>query len=150
MKKETDATAVYIGKVICPHKKISDSDDDKAHLNADADKVIRFCNADDMHKYIVDKTLSNDQGLTFDVFKDPEEVADEAPAEEQLDDEGNPIVVEKKVVEKLPVSVLIDEVVREPRIHFFKVPRLGSYLAVRLEYNTCLFEEAFEAGVADM
>jgi hypothetical protein len=112
--------------------------------------VIRFCNADDMHKYIVDKTLSNDQGLTFDVFKDPEEVADAEPAEPELDENGNPIVVEKKVVEKLPVSVLIDEVVREPRIHFFKVPRLGSYLAVRLEYNTCLFEEAFEAGVADM
>lgn len=44
----------------------------------------------------------------------------------------------------------MSEVVREPRIHYFKVPRLGSYLAVRLEYNTCLFEQAFEAGIADM
>jgi len=119
-------------------------------LNADADKVIRFCNADDAHKYIVDKTLSADQGLTFDVFKDPEAVEEEAAAEPEMDENGEPIIVEKKVVEKLPVSVLIDEVVREPRIHFFKVPRLGSYLAVRLEYNTCLFEKAFEEGVTDM
>jgi len=151
LKCETGATAVYIGKVITPNKPITDSDDDKAHLNPDAEKVIRFCNADEKHQYIVDKQLSADQGLTFDVFKDPEEaVAEEENLEPELDEEGNPIVKEKKVVEKLPVSVLVDEVVREPRIHFFKVPRLGSYLAVRLEYDTCLFEEAFEAGVADM
>lgn len=146
---ETGATAVYIGKVIAPHKKIEDDSDDKAHLNPDADKVIRFCNADEDHKFIVDRTLSNDQGLTFDVFKDPEE-PEATPEEPELDEEGNPIIKEKELPEKLPVSVLVSEVVREPRIHYFKVPRLGSYLAVRLEYNTCLFEEAFEAGIADM
>ena len=36
------------------------------------------------------------------------------------------------------------EVVRDPRVHFYKVPRLGSYMAIRLEYNSCLFEEAFD------
>ena len=70
LKKETDSTAVYIGKVITPHKKIEDGDDDKAHLNPDAEKVISFVNADEAHSYIVGKTLSNDQGLTFDVFKE--------------------------------------------------------------------------------
>jgi hypothetical protein len=39
--------------------------------------------------------------------------------------------------------------VKEGRIHFFKVPKLGSYMAIRLEYETCLFEEALDAGVAD-
>lgn len=39
---------------------------------------------------------------------------------------------------------------REAKIHFFQVPRLGSYMAIRLEYATCLYEEAFDAGVADM
>lgn len=34
-------------------------------------------------------------------------------------------------------------------MHFFKVPRLGSYLAIRLEYQTCLFEEALDAAVID-
>ena len=41
------------------------------------------------------------------------------------------------------------EVVREPRIHFFKVPKLGSYLAIRLEYNSCLFEKSYNDGVSD-
>jgi len=45
--------------------------------------------------------------------------------------------------------MVVPEVVREGKIHFFKVPRLGSYLAIRLEYETCLFEEALDAGVAD-
>jgi hypothetical protein len=43
----------------------------------------------------------------------------------------------------------VKDVVREPKMHFFKVPRLGSYLAVRLEYNACLNETAFDAAVAD-
>jgi len=44
----------------------------------------------------------------------------------------------------------IKEVVRDPRIFYFKVPRLGSYMAIRLEYQSCLFEESFDQGVHDM
>jgi len=29
------------------------------------------------------------------------------------------------------------------------VPRLGSYLAIKLEYNSCLFEEAFDDAIGD-
>lgn len=44
---------------------------------------------------------------------------------------------------------MVPEVVREPKIHFYTVPRLGSYLAIKLEYNSCLFEEAFDDAVED-
>jgi hypothetical protein len=41
--------------------------------------------------------------LTFDVFNDPEpSVKEEAAAEPELDEEGNPIIKEKVVEEKLP------------------------------------------------
>jgi hypothetical protein len=43
----------------------------------------------------------------------------------------------------------VPEVVREPKIHFYTVPRLGSYLAIKLEYNSCLFEEGFDEAVED-
>ena len=46
-----------------------------------------------------------------------------------------------------PEHLLIKEVVREPRIHFFTVPRLGSYLAIKLEYKSCLSVEAYNAGI---
>ena len=45
--------------------------------------------------------------------------------------------------------ILVKEVVREPRIHFFKVPRLGSYMAIRLEYDSCLFTESYNDGIKD-
>jgi len=45
--------------------------------------------------------------------------------------------------------MIVPEVVRDKQIYFFKVPKLGSYLAVRLEYETCLFEAALDAGIAD-
>jgi hypothetical protein len=35
-------------------------------------------------------------------------------------------------------------------MHYFKVPRLGSYMAIRLEYDSCLNEAAFDAGVKEM
>jgi len=31
-------------------------------------------------------------------------------------------------------------------MHFFAVPRLGSYLAIELQYNSCQFESAFETA----
>ena len=30
---------------------------------------------------------------------------------------------------------------------YYKFPRLGSYLAIKLEFNSCLSEEAFDAAV---
>lgn len=56
----------------------------------------------------------------------------------------------KEAPEKLPYFILVDEVVRQPRIHYFKVPRLGSFMAVHLEYDSCLHEEAFDEGVREM
>jgi len=45
--------------------------------------------------------------------------------------------------------VFVPEVVREPRMHFYLVPRLGCYMAVPLAYDSCLTEEALDAAVAD-
>jgi hypothetical protein len=32
-------------------------------------------------------------------------------------------------------------------MHYYQVPRLGSFLAIKLEYVTCLFEDAFNTAV---
>ena len=34
-------------------------------------------------------------------------------------------------------------------MHFYKVPRLGSLLAIKLEYDSCLFEDALNTAVVD-
>lgn len=145
LKEFTHSTAVYIGKLVAPLKKIKEDDDDRAHIDADAANIIHFLNSSKGHEYLVDKILKPEQGLTFDVFRDPESQppAEDAPA----DGEDKPAA--KQEEEKLPRSVFVKEVVREPRMHFYKVPKLGSYLAVRLEYESCLFEEALDAAVVD-
>jgi hypothetical protein len=55
----------------------------------------------------------------------------------------------KESDEEFPNHIYIKEVVREPRLKFFKVPKLGAYLSTQLSYNSCLFEEALDHGFED-
>ena len=79
---------------------------------------------------MVDEVLTMEQGITYNLFN--EKVKEPYIIEQ----EGN-----------ISRHILIREVVKEPKIHFFKVPRLGAFMAIKLEYNSCLFEEAFDAAV---
>lgn len=45
--------------------------------------------------------------------------------------------------------IYVPEVVREPRMRFYTVPRLGAFMAVPLVYNSCLSEDALENAVTD-
>lgn len=45
LKKMTKATAVYIGKLVQPKKSIEENDNDKAHIDKDAERVINFLSA---------------------------------------------------------------------------------------------------------
>ena len=105
---------------------------------------------------MVDKILKQDQGITYGLFspEDPAEVVPEEAAPEveegEEGEEAEQREPKKPRVEKLPRHELVVEVVEEPRIHFYQVPRLGSYLAIKLEYDSCLTEEAFDAAVVDL
>lgn len=135
---------MYIGKLVAPKRAIREEDDDRAHIDEEASKIIHYMQATNGHEYMVDAILKQDQGLTFDVFND-EPVAEVEP---QFDEDGNQLPA-PIVDTNIPKFIYVKEVVREPRLHFYKVPRLGSYLAIRLEYNSCLFEEALETAVHD-
>ena len=43
----------------------------------------------------------------------------------------------KDIVEQFK-HIYVEEVVREPKMHYWTVPRLGSFLAVPLVYKSCL------------
>jgi len=81
---------------------------------------------------MVDKILPIDKGITYQLFN--EKVKE-------------PYIIEPDIQNNLPRHILIREVVKEPKINFYRVPRLGAYMAIKLEYNSCLFEEAFDAAV---
>jgi len=42
---------------------------------------------------------------------------------------------------------IVPEIVREPKMHYYRVPKLGSYLAIKLEYDSCLFEESYDDAI---
>lgn len=150
LKEFTNSTAVYIGKVVKPKKPIKDEDDDKAHINEDAQVQLQFMNSSPEHEFMVDKILKQDEGITFDIFKEEEGgEAGEAGAGENEEGEEEEEKKEKVVVEKFPKHLIVDECVRESRMHYYDVPKLGSYLAIKLEYESCLFEEAFDEAVVD-
>lgn len=132
LKDNTGSTAVYVGKIVKPIKPIKEGSFDTDHLDTGADKEIQFKHASGDHQYLEDKVLKQDQGITYqELFNTPDpEVDPEAPPKENL-----------------PKYIFREEVVTESKMHYFSVPRLGSYMAIRLEYESCLFEEAFDAAV---
>ena len=149
LKMVSDSTAVYVGKVVNPIKEIKEEDDDKAHVDPNVVPQIQFSHSDDTHNFMVDKVLKQNEGITYSLFTEEPPAEDEAPAQEPASgDEGAP-ATEQAGKPKPLRHILVPEVVREPKIHFYTVPRLGSYLAIKLEYNSCLFEEAFDQATAD-
>ncbi len=85
LKTKTESTAAYIGKLVYPKLKISDEDDEGAHIDNEAQQIIHFLHATQNHEFLVDKTLKPEQGLTFDVFKEDEPAEEE---EERVLEEG--------------------------------------------------------------
>ena len=57
LQKFTHATACYIGGLVAPKKPILDSDDDRAHLDRDADKIIHLTHSSKDFEFLVDKIL---------------------------------------------------------------------------------------------
>lgn len=45
--------------------------------------------------------------------------------------------------------IYVSEVVREPKMWFRTVPRLGAFMSVPLIYNSCLSDEALDVAIAD-
>ena len=104
LKQYTGSEAVYIGKLVQPKKPIEEGDNDDAHIDKTSDQIIHFSHANSEHSFLVDQTLKKSEGLTFDVFTDKQP---------EVDADGKPIVSDD------PEHLIIKEVVREPRMHFY-------------------------------
>lgn len=140
LKDETHAAASYIGKLEKIKRPITLLDNEKAHIDEDAPQVIRYIAASAGSEFMIDQTLNDTEGeATYSIWKE-----DEPPAEETEEEK----LIRESQKDKLK-TVCVDDVINDPRIKFFDVPKLGAYFAVPLTYNSCLFETAFDAGVED-
>lgn len=148
IQKHTGATGVYIGKLVYPMKEIEEDAGELDHEDQEAPKVIRYIHATENHKFLIDRCLGPDEGITHDVFKDATNVEEEQQ-EENPEEEGEEKPVEEKDIIDTFKHVYVEEVVRQPRMLYQKVPRLGAYMAVPMVYNSCLFDDSLEQAVAD-
>ena len=53
LKVHTNATAVYIGKLIQPNRLIKDDSIDTSHIDTEGEKVVRFGFANKEHAFLV-------------------------------------------------------------------------------------------------
>jgi hypothetical protein len=155
------ATGVYIGRLEKPRKTINEGDDDKAHVDRaeGVQKLIRFMYASKGHEFMKGKILKGDQGIAHSVFKAAAPAEGEPVAEEGEGEEGEEGATKAKSLHTTYAAddilatfkhLYIPQVVREPRMHFYRVPRLGSFMAVPFEYHSCLSAKALEEAVADI
>ena len=136
-----------MGKLEQLKKGITEDDDERAHIDETQPWVIKYIAASKGHEFMLNKSLNvSPECLTNNVFNEKVETPEEGAEEGEGKEEG----AEEKEPKKDDFnSVFVPEVVREPKLKFFRVPKLGSYLAVPMIYNSCLFESASDDAFAN-
>lgn len=146
LHRNIGATGVYIGKLEPKMKAIQDDDDENAHVDEDAPRVIKFKHANKDHQVLmVGSVLHPDQGISHQLFN-PTEGGDDEAAEEE--GEEKPETDAKDILKTNPHKY-VSHVVRQKDIHFWTVPRLGSFMAIPLTYQSCMSDESLDAAIAD-
>jgi len=148
LKQLINATGCYIGIYDLKRRPVQEDDDETGHIDPSNSKVLRYIGWNEDHNFLEGKCLEPNQGLTFDLIlpqkknlqqaegenNPPQTSQEQKPPEAQQKDEKK----ENLDPEDLIQTLLIDDVVNENRIHFFREPRLGCYLALDLTYQTSL------------
>ena len=113
LQKNTNATGVYMGRLVYPSKSIEDDAEGDAHLDKEAPKVVKYLTGSKDHEFMVDVVLGPDEGITHDVFKDQEDEAKSEAGEEEEGKAGEP-----DILKSYKGVVYVPEVIREKRMHF--------------------------------
>ena len=125
MQEYTRSTSTYVAQLVAHKLKIEEDDDETAHIDDKSSRHLDIIHVSPKgYEFALRKTIEVNEGVSHDVFEIKEEK--HTTDEEHAEGEGEPEKVEKAK----PHSnyFMIDEVVREKRIKFFRVPRLGSLL----------------------
>ena len=110
----------------------------------EAPKVMTYVAASSDHTFMRNKILplpteaEPDLSITYKIFENLEEEG-EVNYDTDKDEDGN----EKNQF------LYVDDVVREKKMHYFKIPKLGCYIACPLGYQDCLSEKYFKAALIE-
>jgi hypothetical protein len=123
-------------------------------LDQEAPKVIQFTHATVSHKAMLNVVLTPDQApMSHSVFNFVESEL-QTPAEEVAAEDGEAQQAAPADDDEIDIlesfkHIYVSEVVREPKMWFRTVPRLGAFMSVPLIYNSCLSDEALDVAIAD-
>jgi len=148
ISERVKATGVYIGCLEKNRQPVAEDADENAHIADDAPLVLKFKHATPDHEeYMVGAILPGDKGISHELFK-PAEGEEEPPAEEE-DGEAKQADADAGDILKTYQHKFVKEVVREKKIHYWKVPRLGCFMAIPLVYKSCLNETSLDKALED-
>jgi len=147
LNKNIGATGVYISKLEPKMKEIEEDADENAHIDTEAPEVLKFKHANKDHcELMVGAVLHPNQGISHQLFAGAGE-DEEAPADDD-EEEGAAKVKNTDILSTYPHKY-VSHVVRQKDIHFWRVPRLGSFMAIPLIYKSCLSEAALDEAIVD-
>ena len=141
LKELSGATGCYLGIYDLKRKKVEEDDDETGHIDPSNAKVLRYIGWNDDHNFLEGQYLEQNQGVTFDLILPQQKPPQEG--EEQKNQEKQPMPQIEQKKEEMPKepelnNILIKDVVNEPRMKFFREPRLGCYLSLDMTYKTSL------------
>ena len=148
LKKLINATGCYIGIYDLKRRPVMEEDDETGHIDPSNSKVLRYIGWNNDHNFLDGKCLEQNQGVTFDLIlpqqknqqpqdgenPPPQNPQEQKPSEGQQENEKKEELKPEDTIQTL----LIEDVVNENRMNFFREPRLGCYLALDLTYKTSL------------
>lgn len=144
LHENTNATGCYIGKLEYPFKEIAEDAGENDHLDTESPEIIKFVFSNIDHRTkVVGTSLKPGQGITHNVFSE-----EFTTKNEQIDvgeEDGSYV----NIVEQYK-HIFVEEVVRQDKMHFWNVPRLGSFMAVPLVYKSCLSVDSFQKAYDDL
>ena len=138
IKDEVHATGVYVGKVEKQKKPVQDTDSENAHIDETAPMIIRYTGTSKDHlDLLFDKRVKADELISYSIFK---------PKVENKEDPEKEVPLAEQPLNTLK-EVYVPEVVREPKIKFYRVPRLGCYFALALQFQSYLHEDFLDKAL---
>ena len=138
LKTLTKATGCYVGIYDRKRRPITEEDDMDGHLDPSGTKVLRYIGWNNDHNFLDGKYLEANEGVTFDLISSkPQGNVLENQQEKSFEKKEEIKEKENNIVENIK-SLIIEDVVNDNRIKFFREPRLGCYIALDLTYKTSL------------
>ncbi|CDI75725.1 hypothetical protein, conserved [Eimeria praecox] len=143
LKGKLGATGVYLAKY---EEQVGSKEEDPT-------PVLRYIAANDSHSYMLNYCLHEEEGLTWDLLQDDESNKEREGPSNDSKEEGSEdeealfaeVVEDRRASCKIAganigravtrKSLIVEEVLDNPRIHFFGLTRPGSYIAVSMELN---------------